>query len=188
MRGTASEVSPSTGNRIICYCDDCQAFARFLERRDVADPRGGSDIFQMAPSRVQITEGASSLRCLRLSEKGLLRWYTQCCNTPVGNTVSAKLPFVGVIQPFMDHGVDGRSRDDVVGKPIAHVHGKFAIGGPLPQARNADLFRVIARSTRLMLGWWTAGKGKVSPFFDQETKLPRTIPRVLTSAERDALR
>lgn len=188
VRGTASEVSPRSGNRLICYCDDCQAFAHFLERRDVLDERGGSDIFQMTPSRVQITEGSSELRSMRLSEKGLLRWYTECCKTPVGNTVSAKLPFVGVIQPFMDHAVDGLSRDDVLGKPIAHVQGKYAIGGPPPQARLTDLFRVVARSTRLMLGWWVAGRGKSSPFFDRETKRPRSKPRVLTTAERDALR
>ena len=32
MRGAASEVSPSSGLRFICYCKDCQAFAHFLER------------------------------------------------------------------------------------------------------------------------------------------------------------
>jgi hypothetical protein len=30
VRGTAREVSPSTGFRFVCYCTDCQAFARFL--------------------------------------------------------------------------------------------------------------------------------------------------------------
>jgi Family of unknown function (DUF6151) len=37
MRGVASDVSPSTGFRFVCYCKDCQAFARFLERADVLD-------------------------------------------------------------------------------------------------------------------------------------------------------
>jgi len=51
MRGVASDVSPSTGLRFVCYCKDCQAFARFLERADVLDPAGGTDIFQMPPAR-----------------------------------------------------------------------------------------------------------------------------------------
>ena len=52
MRGVAIDVSPSTGLRFVCYCKDCQAFAHFLERADVLDPAGGTDIFQMPPGRV----------------------------------------------------------------------------------------------------------------------------------------
>lgn len=188
VRGKATEVSRETGNRLLCYCDDCQAFAHFLKRRDVLDERGGTDIFQMAPSRVEVTEGATELRSMRLSEKGLLRWYVGCCNTPVGNTVSARLPFVGLIHSFMDHDGDGHPRDGVLGEPIGYVHGKFAIGGNPPHATGGALVRIIARSTRLMLGWWISGRGKSSPFFDSDTQLPRAKPHVLTAAERSALR
>ena len=55
MRGVARNVSPSTGLRFVCYCKDCQAFARFLDRADVLDPAGGTDIFHMAPGRVKLT-------------------------------------------------------------------------------------------------------------------------------------
>src|ERR1700692_3578838 len=76
MRGTASSVSPSSGFRFVCYCKDCQAFARFLERADVLDPAGGTDIFHMPPGRVKLTAGTDALRCLPLSNK-VLRWYTE---------------------------------------------------------------------------------------------------------------
>src|SRR5690349_1155068 len=33
-RGVASNVSPSSGLRFVCYCRDCQAFAHFLHRAD----------------------------------------------------------------------------------------------------------------------------------------------------------
>ena len=46
MRGVASNISPSSGFRFV-RCKDCQAFARFLDRADVLDPAGGTDIFQM---------------------------------------------------------------------------------------------------------------------------------------------
>ena len=46
VRGVAVDVSPSTGFRFVCYCGDCQAFARFLRRTDVLDAAGGTDIFQ----------------------------------------------------------------------------------------------------------------------------------------------
>ena len=51
VRGIARDVSPANGFRFVCYCKDCQAFARFLERADVLDPAGGTDIFQMPPGR-----------------------------------------------------------------------------------------------------------------------------------------
>jgi hypothetical protein len=73
MRGVASNVSPSTGFRFVCYCTDCQAFARFLDRADVLDPAGGTDIFHMPPARVKLTAGTDAMRCLRLSNK-VLRW------------------------------------------------------------------------------------------------------------------
>ena len=85
MRGIASDVSPPTGFRFVCYCKDCQAFAHFLDRADVLDPAGGTDIFHMPPGRVKLTAGTDALRCLRLSNK-VLRWYTECCRTPIANT------------------------------------------------------------------------------------------------------
>ena len=57
VRGLASGISPSSGFRFVCYCKDCQAFARFLERPDVLDPAGGTDIFQMPPARVKLNAG-----------------------------------------------------------------------------------------------------------------------------------
>jgi hypothetical protein len=42
VRGVATEVAPNSGFRFICYCQDCQAFARFLERPDVLDRAGGT--------------------------------------------------------------------------------------------------------------------------------------------------
>jgi hypothetical protein len=47
VRGVANDVTPNSGFRFICYCWDCQAFARFLGRPDVLDQAGGTDIFQM---------------------------------------------------------------------------------------------------------------------------------------------
>src|SRR6478736_8944365 len=92
LRGIASDISPSGGLRFVCYCGDCQAFARFLDRADVLDAAGGTDIFHMPPGRVKLTAGTDSLRCLRLSNK-VLRWYSECCRTPIANTPrSAGLP------------------------------------------------------------------------------------------------
>src|SRR5678815_5259444 len=87
VRGVARDVSAATGFRFICYCQDCQLFARFLDRADVLDAAGGTDIFQMPPDRVRLDAGTDALRCLSLSSK-VLRWYTGCCWTPIANTAA----------------------------------------------------------------------------------------------------
>ena len=72
-------------DRVVCYCKDCQAFAHFLGENGILDERGGTDIIQALPRDVNFTKGVDALACIRLTPKGLLRWYTSCCNTPVGN-------------------------------------------------------------------------------------------------------
>jgi hypothetical protein len=70
---------------VVCYCDDCQAFSRFLVHPGTTDEWGGTDICQMAPASVRITEGADALSCVRLSDKGMYRWYCGKCKTPHGS-------------------------------------------------------------------------------------------------------
>lgn len=117
MHGVASNVSPSSGFRFVCYCNDCQAYARFLDRPDVLDPAGGTDIFHMPPAHVKFTAGTDALRCLRFSSR-VLRWYTDCCRTPVANTAAwPGFPVVGIVHCFMDHAADGRAGDEALGPP-----------------------------------------------------------------------
>jgi hypothetical protein len=181
VRGVASEVSPSTGFRFVCYCTDCQRFARFLELPDVLDPAGGTDIFQMPPGRVRLTEGADALRCLRLSDKGVLRWYAECCRTPIGNSASGpRFPILAVIHSFMDHEGDGRSRDEALGPLLCRIYERSATAPLPPRAPPPPSWRVFARRTRLMLGWWMRGLSRPSPLFDDETGAPRAVPQVLS--------
>jgi hypothetical protein len=187
MRGVASDVSPSTGFRFVCYCKDCQAFARFLERADVLDPAGGTDIFQMPPARVKLTVGTDAMRCLRLSNK-VLRWYADCCRTPIANTAAwPHFPVLSVVHSFMDHEADGRSRDEVLGPPLCRIYERSAIGPLPPNAPGPPSLRLFARRAPRLLGWWVGGLGRPTPFFDDRTKVPRAVPRVLTRSERAAL-
>ena len=58
----------------VCYCYDCQAFAHFLVKsEEILDDRGGSEVIQVLPSNVTLTEGVEALACVRLTAKGLLR-------------------------------------------------------------------------------------------------------------------
>jgi hypothetical protein len=182
VRGVAREVVPSAGFRFVCYCTDCQAFARFLGRPDVLDDAGGTDIFQLPAGRVTLTAGRNTLRCVCLSAK-VLRWYADCCRTPVANT-AAGFPVVALIHSFMDHNAGGRSCDAALGPPLCRIYERSAIGLLPPNAPPPPSFGVFARRTSKILGWWMRGFGRPNPFFDGQTNAPLSTPRVLTPGER----
>jgi hypothetical protein len=187
LRGLARDVSPSSGFRFLCYCRDCQAFARFLDRADVLDAAGGTDILHMPPGRVTLSEGADALRCLRLSNK-VLRWYTDCCRTPIANTpAGTRFPVIGLVHSFMDHEADSRSRDEALGAPLCRIFERSAVGPLPPNAPGPPSVGLFARRASKMLGWWVRGLARPTPFFDDRTKAPRAQPRALTQSERAAL-
>lgn len=186
LRGVARGVAPSRGNRVVCYCGDCQSFAHFLGRaNEILDPRGGTDIFQTSPARIQFTQGRERLACMRLTPKGLLRWYANCCQTPIGNTASTReIPFVGLICRCLDAGSVGLTRDEALGPLRAHVN--TAAAKPDPEGRTLRASGVpasIARFARLVLLARLRGDQKASPFFDAGTREPSVTPRVLADDE-----
>ena len=183
VRGVANEVAPYTGFRIVCYCQDCQAFARFLGRLDVLDTAGGTDIFQMPTGRVKLTAGTNAVRCLHFSNK-VFRWYTDCCRTPIGNTAGPRFPVVGVIHSFMDHDADGRSRDEALGAPLCRIFERSAVGPLPPNAPAPPSLSLFPLRVSRLLGWWLRGLGRPNPFFDDHTKAPLSVPHVLTPSER----
>src|SRR4029077_11390639 len=92
VRARVTDASPRTVNRIVCYCDDCQAFAHRIGRADLLDSQGGREIVQLAPATLTFLQGQQRIVGLRLTPKGLFRWYASCCNTPVGNTLTPAIP------------------------------------------------------------------------------------------------
>ncbi len=163
VQGQATQVSASSGTRVVCCCSDCQAFAHFLDRAaDTLDPYGGTDIYQMSQSQLAISQGLDNLQSMRLTPNGLLRWYTRCCNTPIGNTLNAKMPFVGVIHTFMD--IPGVDR--TLGPVRAYVQTQHAMCSPdYPRHSKKFPLGITARIIRKMLMWKIQGKQKPSVFF-----------------------
>ena len=184
VSGVALDVTPAAGLRLICYCRYCQAFARFLDRPDVLDSAGGTDIFQMPPAHVKIVAGAESVRCVQLSRR-VFRWYTECCRTPIGNTASPRIPFVGLIHSFING--DSAGLNDAVGAPRYRVYSESATGPLPPDAPPPSRGLIVLRVAGLLLGWWLRGLGRPNPFFDAQTGAPLSAPRRLTPEQRDAL-
>ncbi len=179
LRGVARSVSRRSGNRLVCYCDDCQSFAEFLGRADeILDTHGGTDIFQMSPARLEITEGGNRLACVRLTPKGLFRWYADCCKTPIGNTLPTRqVPVIGLIHSCMN--TEGKSRDETLGPVRAGVNGRYATGDRTEiNAHDRAPLSVLFRMSRKLLGWRLRGDHNRSPFFDN-TGAPTVVPRVV---------
>jgi hypothetical protein len=185
VRGFVAEASPQTVNRVGCYCDDCQAFAHWLGRAELLDAQGRSDIVQVAPATFAFVQGQNRIKGVRLSPKGLHRWYASCCNTPVGNTLTPSVPFVGIIATAFDHGA--QRSDTVFGPPTGAIMGKYAVGGAPPGTTGLQpslLIRVIAK----VLGWRLRGKAWPHPFFNRDGGAPLYPVSVLAPEEREALR
>ena len=152
------------------------------------DAAGGTDIFQMPPAGVKITAGADAMRCLRLSDKGVLRWYADCCRTPIANTAARPgFPVAAVIHSFMDHEAGGRSRDEVLGLPLCRIYECSATGPLPPDAPPLPSFATFMRRMAKILGWWLRGLNRPNPFFDDHGNAPLSVPCVLTTSERAAL-
>lgn len=164
-------------NRCVCYCADCQAFARFLKREpDILDESGGTSIIQTIPKHVTFLEGTENLACIRLTENGLLRWYAACCNTPIGNTApNFKLSFIGLIHNCLS--AEQVSLDDAFGSIRMHVSTQAAIGEPKPKSMGvlAGTLRVMGMVARSRLD----GSYKQTPFFDPATGVPIVTPKVV---------
>jgi hypothetical protein len=182
VRGRVTNASPRTTNRVVCYCDDCQAFAHHLGRTDLLDAQGGTDIVQVAPASLGFARGTDRIMGLRLTPKGLYRWYTRCCHTPVGNTVGPSIPFVGIVAR-----VFGADADRVFGPPRGAIMGRYAIGTP-PAGSTGWNLALYARVLWMVLGWRLGGRAWPHPFFDRATGAPSRPVTTLSAAERDALR
>jgi hypothetical protein len=183
VRGTVKDASPRTVNRIVCYCDDCQAFAHQLGRADLLNAKGGSDIVQFAPANLSFTQGHHRIVGLRLKPNGLYRWYASCCNTPVGNTLTPRIPFVGLLVPAFNES----RLDDAVGAPSGAIFGKYAVG-EAPAGSTGPNLALVFHAIGRLLGWWLKRRTWPHPFFSRETGAPLYAVTVLSPEQREALR
>lgn len=165
----------AAGTHVECYCADCQTFARHLKADDYLDAAGGTEVFQTLPHHVRFTQGAANLRLLRLSPKGLLRWYAGCCGTPIANSMpSPSFPFVGMI---LRPGQSG------FGPVLTHANPASARTPVRSTGLARAVLGLLARTAAAKL----TGKGGTAPFFAADGK-PAAEARILTLAERDAAR
>src|ERR1700735_2640325 len=180
IRGLVSD--PQSANRAVCYCRDCQAFARVLGREsETLDAQGGSDIVQTLPKNVTFTQGVDALACIRLTQKGMIRWYAGCCKTPIGNTLeNHKISFVGLLHNCLETPERPLPNSFGAVRTYANTHG--AIGEPKPKSKGIGA--TVGWLLKTILRARFNGDYKRTPFFIDGR--PIATPRVISSAERDA--
>lgn len=179
LKGVLHGCDRTTGSRVQCYCRDCQAGAHALGAADLLTERGGSLIYQTSPARLEITEGGELLACLRLSPRGLMRWYAACCDTPMFNTMdSPRWRFMGVLL----HAISPEDHRHL-GPEISVANSAGALPGA-PALRDRGVARAVFNLLRRHVTATLRGQ-RHSPFFTADGA-PVVTPRVLTLAERRA--
>lgn len=182
LRGELLDATPRYGQHVICYCDDCQTAAHHLGAAEaVLDPYGGTPVFQTTPNKVRWTQGTEHLRCLRLSPKGLHRFYAGCCHTPVGNLLGPKVPFVGLHAITLPEGAI-----EHIGPVTAAMQAAHAQGDPPGAAKKVPI-GLMAKTALRAPGWLLTRAHKPSAYFDDAGE-PVVSPEILTLEQRNAAR
>lgn len=178
------ELDPSrVYTRATCYCGDCQAFARWLGGGGLVDAHGGSDILPMAPDGVRFTRGIEHVACMSLSPRGLLRWHSRCCRTPLGNTPRDPAMFY-VGMPVACLCVDDVALDAAFGPRDRIV---LQTGSAIGKVASTPL--ALALGGLRILAGVVGGKlrrKRDATFFDA-AGAPLRAPEVISKSQRDAL-
>jgi hypothetical protein len=175
-------VLPRTASmRAVCYCKDCQAYARFLGTPGIVDEDGGTEVVASLPKHLHFTGGLEVLACMSLSERGILRWYANCCKTPVGNTPrNPKLPYVGVIHSCLE------ASSPTLESSFGPLHMAVNTNSARTKVQSTPIASTVGMLTLMMsvLGSRLTGAHKINPFFLSDSGIPIRQPRVLSNAER----
>ncbi|MET1077453.1 MAG: DUF6151 family protein [Pseudomonas sp.] len=173
-------------NHAVCFCADCQAFAHFLGRADqLLDAQGGSSVLQTQPRHLRFSEGVEHLACMRLTDNGMLRWYSSCCQTPIGNTLATpKVSFIGLITDCLK--LTPVELEQAFGPVRMQVNTGSAKGEPKPPRHGllAGMLRVAGLILRARLN----GSYRQTAFFDATTGQPIKAPKVLSPVQWQRLR
>ena len=169
-------------NRCVCYCSDCQAFARYLKQEnEILDRMGGTNIIQTTQENITFSEGIENLACIRLTDTGLLRWYAACCNAPIGNTPpNSKISFIGLIHNCLDSNRNLLNK--IFGDTYMRVNTKYALGEDKPKQKG--VLSGMLRLIRMILKARFNGSYKNTPFFiSGASDVPLVTPKILSEQE-----
>ena len=82
---------------------------------------------------------------------------------------------------------EAQQPDDLFGKPIGAIMGKYAIGGARSDSKGIRL-SLMVRAIRMVLGWRLRGQSWPNPFYERHTRAPIYPVDVLSHQQRETLR
>lgn len=174
VAGMLDVPSSAAGNHIICHCPDCRASAIHLGRPDPG-AKQGTELWHTTPDRVTLTQGTERLEIQQLSPKGPYRWYANCCNTPLFDTLRGpRLAFVGLSVACLS---DSAALGPLIGQAF--------MKGPDRKYHHEGFNRIGLRIAKMMLSANLSGAWRKTPFFDADGT-PIAPVHVLTKDERAA--
>jgi hypothetical protein len=169
LRGEVRDVDASAFTNIVCHCADCRSAYTHL---GLADPEKVG-ILQTTQDRIHITQGGETLRLFRLSERGALRWFATCCDTPLFYTpLKARLVHVGL---------NADRLDDDPGPVQAEAFIPTGEGKTRHKGAGSMVMRMVSRMAAKNLN----GEWRGTPFFGADGA-PILPPQVLSREERAA--
>lgn len=166
----------------MCYCDDCQAYMNYIKRPELLDANGGTEVIPAYPVDVKILSGPEQLRCTRLGPKGMFRFSTSCCNTPIGNTAPHRA-WIGLHRRALT-ARDPHQLDQILGPIRARIMGEYAKGTPPPGTPKKMNFRGAIVVLPFILKGKFQNKAKTSPFFQEDGVTPIVPAHVLSEEEK----
>lgn len=180
IHGAIYDIEKKSGERVRCYCRDCQSYAHYLgQAKILLDAHGGTGMYVTTPQGIAFTQGQDQLACLQLSPQGPLRWYARCCNTPLGNTIkNPRLPFVSLPLICVKADVEsafGPKELGIFAKDAHGTLGKPASSRMSPWAALRVAYRLLRARIR--------GETKRSAYFDAAGQ-PRSRPTLIGKDDR----
>ena len=184
LHGRVANASPRFATRVVCYCDDCQAYLRHLGRADLLNPKGGTDVVQVAPAALSSIAARTASPAFASRRGASTAGTRRAARRRSATRSSRPFPSSASSRARSTCTAGGRATSSA---SQGRISGKFAIGDP-PEGSTHLQPRLRLRALGRVLGWRLTGKAWPHPFFDRRTGVPRYPVRAVDVAERDALR
>lgn len=179
FEGSLQVYQKHKGFHVYSYCCDCQGFNKTLNStHNKLNQNGGTELYQTRPGFYTIHKGINEVRAIKHTKKGLMRWYTACCKTQIGNTMArVKIPFIGI--PVSLFKLDC-SADNVFDPIEMRALAKYARPDKTPGSHDTFPLTYRPKIIGFMLKGMIKGWAMPHPFYnpDGTRKSPPTIGEI----------
>lgn len=172
VTGCVKNASPHNGNHVVCMCIDCQTYAHHLNSEELLDENGGTAIYQTTPKNVVLNSGQEHIKLLKLTPKGADRFYASCCNTPIANTLSGKMAFIGLPTAVLDFDAIQSSSLQTIGEVTDRCMAKYGYGEIPKSAHPGFPLLLTLKIMKQILVGKISKSYRPSAFYDDETQAP----------------